>query len=134
LAWVLATLSNAALAEGGAIALPSTDHSSALSKIVLGLLLVLALIAALSWLLKRLPINKSGSGHIRLVESYPLSTRERLLLVAVGSEQILLAMGHTGIKPLHVLSQPLPEIQPADAAAFATQLAQFLPGLQRGRV
>ncbi|WP_160330605.1 flagellar biosynthetic protein FliO [Ventosimonas gracilis] len=134
LALLLATLSHAALAEGGVIALPSTNHSAALSKIVLGLLLVLLLIAALSWLLKRLPVNKSGGGHIRLIESYPLSTRERLLLVAVGREQILLAVGNSGIKRLHVLSEPLAEKQPAGGTAFSAQLAQFLPSLQRGRV
>jgi len=134
LAFTLTSLASTALAESGAIALPSTDHSGALSKILLGLLLVLALIAVLTWLLKRLPINKSSDGHIRLIESYPLNTRERLLLVTVGSEQILLAASNNGIKRLHVLREPLPETSKQEgSAAFAAQLAQFLPSLQRGR-
>jgi len=129
LAFTLSALASTAHSAVGVIPSPAID----LSKILLGLLLVLALIAALTWLLKRLPINQSGSGHIRLIESYPLSTRERLLLVAVGSEQILLAASNAGIKPLHVLREPLPETSTTSGSAFAAQLAQFLPSLQRGR-
>gem|GEM_PF-1126322 len=133
LALVLTCLASSAFAADGAIHAVSTNHSETLSKILLGLLLVLALITALTWLLKRLPINKSSGGHIRLIESYPLSTRERLLLVAVGSEQILLAASNVGIKPLHVLREPLPQTSTTSDSAFAAQLAQCLPSLQRGR-
>jgi len=95
---------------------------------------VLGLIAALSWLLKRLPRNTASSRHIRLIESYPLSPRERLLLVAIGSEHILLACSSAGIQSLHVLREPLAETAHKDVGAtFAVQLSQYLPSLQRGR-
>jgi len=130
----LTSLASTVFAADGAIHSITTHHSETLSKILLGLLLVLALIAVLTWLLKRLPRNTASSRHIRLIESYPLSPRERLLLVAIGSEHILLACSSAGIQPLHVLHEPLAETAHKDGgASFAAHLSQFLPSLQRGR-
>jgi len=134
LALACSSLASTAFAADGAIHPITTHHSETFSKILLGLLLVLALIAALTWLLKRLPRHVASGKQIRLIESYPLSPRERLLLVAIGSEYILLASSSAGIHPLHVLREPLAETAHKDGgASFAAHLSQFLPSLQRGR-
>jgi len=127
------------LAADGAIHAAAAHPAGTPGKILTGLLLVLALIGMLGWWLKRLSSQHGASArHIRLVESCPLGTRERLLLVAVGQQQLLLAAGSNGIQMLHLLPQALPETSTgtggaAFAAQFAAQLAQFLPSPQRGR-
>ena len=76
---------------------------------VFALLLVLALIVGLGWLLKRLP----GSGFrpsegLKLVTSLNVGARERLVVVEVNGQQLLLGVTAKGITTLHVLPEPLP--------------------------
>jgi len=76
---------------------------------VFALLLVLGLIIGLGWLLKRLP----GSGFrpaagLKLVASLPLGAKERVVVVEVGGQQVLLGVTTGGITALHALPEPLP--------------------------
>lgn len=76
---------------------------------VFALLLVLALIVGMGWLLKRLP----GSGFrpsegLKLVTSLNVGARERLVVVEVNGQQLLLGVTANGITTLHVLPEPLP--------------------------
>ncbi len=76
---------------------------------VLALLAVLALVIGLGWLLKRLP----GSGFrpsegLKLVTSLNVGARERLVVVEVNGQQLLLGVTANGITTLHVLPEPLP--------------------------
>lgn len=64
-----------------------------LTQLVLGLLLVVGLIFVLAWLLRR--VQRIGPGNaqvIELVGSRALGARDRLVLVQVGEEQILLGL------------------------------------------
>nr|WP_240125303.1 flagellar biosynthetic protein FliO [Thermomonas alba] len=91
------------------------------------LALVLALIFTLAWLARRIPgFSAARQGGLRVVTSLALGARERLLVVEVGSTQLLLASGPSGTRLLHTLEQPLPAPPPATtpAAPFARVLAQ----------
>lgn len=77
------------------------------------LLLVLGLIIGLGWLLKRMP----GSGFrtsegLKLVASLPLGAKERVVVVEVNGEQVLLGVTAGGISVLHTLPVPLPPTPP----------------------
>ncbi len=77
------------------------------------LLLVLGLIVGLGWLLKRMP----GSGFrtsegLKLVASLPLGAKERVVVVEVNGEQVLLGVTAGGISVLHTLPVPLPPTPP----------------------
>ena len=81
---------------------------------VFALLLVLGLIVGLGWLLKRMP----GSGFrpsagLRVVASLPLGAKERVVVVEVNNEQLLLGVTAGGINVLHTLPEPLPVPPPA---------------------
>ena len=97
---------------------------------VFALLLVLALIVGLGWLLKRLP----GSGFrpsegLKLVTSLNVGARERLVVVEVNGQQLLLGVTAGGINTLHVLPEPLPATPPPNLKHlpnFAQVLAQKL--------
>ena len=73
---------------------PATSMSSAsmgaqLSKLMLGLLLVIGLIFLLAWLLRRVQqLNPRGTQVIKLISTQALGPRERLVLVQVGGEQV----------------------------------------------
>ncbi len=104
---------------------------SQLTQLLLGLLLVIGLMFLLAWLARRLqqqlPGQKDG-GAIRLLATRPLGPRERLLLVQVGKEQILLGLTPGSIETLHVLQEPVAiELAEQQAAgAFARRLRQAL--------
>jgi len=121
---LIATLATAAAPLAKA-AMPVGQHAPAtpgLFGAVLALLLVLALIVGLGWLLKRLP----GSGFrppegMKLVASLSLGARERVVVVEVNGQQLLLGVSAGGISTLHVLPEPLP----ATPAPNLKQLPNF---------
>ncbi len=115
-----------------ATATPATPAAAApgspggqLAQMVFGLLLVVGLIFFLAWLLRRMQgAAVKGGQVIEIVGSRAIGPRDRLLLVQVGKEQILI--GHTpgSIEALHVLAEPV-EV-PASARQAAPEFAQRL--------
>ncbi len=100
-----------------------------LAQLVLGLLLVLGLIFALAWLLRRVQQAGPRQGQvIELISSRALSARDRLVLVQVGNEQILLGLTPGRITPLHVLKEPVEVASNAQPATpeFAKRLMEIL--------
>jgi len=76
---------------------------------VLALLAVLALVIGLGWLLKRLP----GSGFrpaegMKVVASLSVGAKERVVVIEVNGQQLLLGVTAGGINTLHTLPEPLP--------------------------
>lgn len=111
---------------------PATSGSVAgqLTQLVLGLLLVLGLIFFLAWLLRRVQqAGPAGKGQvIELIGSRALGPRDRLMLVQVGNEQILLGLSPGTITALHVLKEPV-EVPTASEKAtpeFAQHLLKIL--------
>ncbi|MCQ4275357.1 MULTISPECIES: flagellar biosynthetic protein FliO [Pseudomonadaceae] len=117
-----------ALAAEPSASMSGTDMGAQLSKLLLGLLLVVGLIFLLAWLLRRVQqMNPRGTQVIKLVSSQALGPRERLVLVQVGSEQVLIGLSAGRITPLHVLKEPvhLPDSEPANPE-FAQRLMELL--------
>ncbi|MCY1449978.1 flagellar biosynthetic protein FliO [compost metagenome] len=87
----------------------SSGVAGQLTQLVFGLLLVLGLIFFLAWLLRRVQqAGPAGKGQvIEIVGSRALGPRDRLMLVQVGNEQILLGLSPGSITALHVLKEPV---------------------------
>ena len=87
----------------------SSGVAGQLTQLVFGLLLVLGLIFFLAWLLRRVQqAGPAGKGQvIEIVGSRALGPRDRLMLVQVGNEQILLGLSPGNITALHVLKEPV---------------------------
>lgn len=103
--------------------------SGQLTQLVLGLLLVLGLIFFLAWLLRRVQnVAPRGQQVIEIVGTRVVGPRDRLLLVQVGNEQILI--GHTPgtLTALHVLAEPVQVPVAARQATpeFAQRLMELL--------
>ncbi len=96
-----------------------------LTQLMLGLLLVIGLIFALAWVLRRVQqATPHGGQVIELLGSRALGPRDRLVLVQVGSEQILLGLSPGRIAPLHVMQQPI-EV-PVKTRSASPEFAQRL--------
>lgn len=102
--------------------------SGQLTQLVLGLLLVIGLIFVLAWLMRRVQRIGPGNGQvIELVGSRALGPRDRLVLVQVGEEQILLGITPGRITPLHVLKTPVDAVKTEAATPeFAQRLMELL--------
>ena len=130
---LLIVLGFAPLSLWAATPAPSAAESMSgpLAQMLLGLLAVVALIFGMAWLLKKMQQqagNPAGQ-PIKLLGSRALGPRERLLLVQVGNEQLLLGLTPGQITPLHVLKEPVDDFQeqPAEAeSAFAARLLEAL--------
>ncbi|WP_417694197.1 flagellar biosynthetic protein FliO [Pseudomonas sp.] len=107
----------------------SSGIAGQLAQLVLGLLLVLGLIFFLAWLLRRVQqARPAGKGQvIDIVGSRALGPRDRLVLVQVGNEQILLGLSPGTITALHVLKEPV-QVPATDQATpeFAQRLMELL--------
>ena len=114
-----------------AVAAPEVGGGVAgqLTQLVLGLLLVLGLIFFLAWLLRRVQqAGPAGKGQvIELIGSRALGPRDRLVLVQVGNEQILLGLTPGTISALHVLKEPV-QVPGTEQATpeFAQRLMELL--------
>ncbi|TWC57796.1 flagellar protein FliO/FliZ [Pseudomonas sp. SJZ080] len=107
----------------------SSGVAGQLTQLVLGLLLVLGLIFFLAWLLRRVQqAGPAGKGQvIELIGSRALGPRDRLILVQVGNEQILLGLSPGTITALHVLKEPV-QVPATEKATpeFAQRLMELM--------
>lgn len=99
-----------------------------LLQLVLGLLLVIGLIFVLAWLMRRVQrAGPAGNQVIKLVGSRALGTRDRLVLVQVGNEQVLLGVSPGSINALHVMNEPVDVPDPQSVQPeFAKRLLEAL--------
>ena len=126
-----------ATAASAAAPAVSSGVAGQLTQLVFGLLLVLGLIFFLAWLLRRVQqAGPAGKGQvIELIGSRALGPRDRLMLVQVGNEQILLGLSPGTITALHVLKEPVQVPENAEKATpeFAQHLLKMLGKDQKDR-
>lgn len=95
--------------------------------VLLALLAVLATIAVLAWALRHLlRVGLGGEGLVQILGSTSLGARERVVLLQVGSEQILVGVAPGRVQTLHVLDEPVRLHAPGAAPGFQAQLARLL--------
>jgi flagellar protein FliO/FliZ len=99
-----------------------------LTEVVVGLLLVVCFILLAAWVVRKFNKGMIGSGrHIRVLSHLSLGIKEKVVLVQVGGQQILLGVTPSSVNKLHVFDEPV--IDPgADAPAddFAGRLRDIL--------
>ena len=97
-----------------------------LLKVLGGLFLVIALMVAALWALRRAqPGFAAGGQNFHVLATLSLGPRERLLLIQVGGQQLLLGAGPQGVRTLHVLPEPLTFSTP-EAAGFPEWLRKVM--------
>ncbi|MCP4494675.1 MAG: flagellar biosynthetic protein FliO [Gammaproteobacteria bacterium] len=118
----LPTVAVAQQASSG-IAVVEPLSTSYLIKLTGGLILVVVIIFCFAWLLKRLKITQQAqNGLLKVVAGLPLGTRERIVVLQVGEEQILLGLSPGRIEKLHTLAEPLVVDPQQSISPFAERL------------
>lgn len=113
---------------------PSVASGTQLMSVVFSLLVVLAVILALAWLLRRFGQGGfSGQGDMKIVASLSLGTRERLLVVDVQGQQLLIGVTPQQIRTLHVFDEPVIDPSQPRSADFKNKLMAIMQSRQSGR-
>ncbi|MEB6606399.1 flagellar biosynthetic protein FliO [Aeromonas sanarellii] len=112
-------LSLPALANPGTGANPPSITSWLLSS-----LMVIGLILVLGFLLKKSKLTQvMGGGQMKVVATLPLGYKEKLMVVKVGEQQLLIGVTPQQVNFLYRLETPLDESQPQ---AFSQQLGKLM--------
>jgi flagellar protein FliO/FliZ len=101
---------------------PATIPASpaGLLRVVLGLALVLALVFAAAWLMRRLrSIQGAGTDGITVLAQTSLGARERAILVQVGGQKLLLGAGPGSVRTLLVLPVDAPALSATTSVSAA---------------
>lgn len=123
--FVLATVFAAPAAQATTPAIPGP--ASVLS-VGTGLILVIGAILVTGWLYSRTQKLRGGPNDlIRVVASQPLGTRERVVLLQVADQQLLVGMTSTHVQTLHVFDEPVAS-PPEFSGGFGERLRAAIKG------
>jgi flagellar protein FliO/FliZ len=105
--------------------------AGSVAQVIVGLVLVLALIGAVAWLLKRMSTFRApGAWLIRVLAGAAVGQRERIVLVEVGETWLLVGVAPGQVTTLHSMSK-MESTLPPGAPTPATVSASFASWLSR---
>lgn len=104
------------------------DVSSSVLKVIVGLFLVVVAIFASAWFYRRFGnVSSLPTQSLRIIGGLNIGNREKIVLLQVGEEQVLVGVTASNINKLHVLEK---NIEPTEAApvgeGFAVKLNQAM--------
>ena len=101
--------------------------ASNIVSMLLSLLLIILLIFVLAWFMRRMGGNTMlGSQAMKVVAALSLGPKEKVMLVEIAGEQILLGVTATQITHIKTYDQAVVGMTKGDAADFSTKFRQFL--------
>ncbi|UGA53999.1 flagellar biosynthetic protein FliO [Vibrio sp. VB16] len=90
------------------------------------LAVVIAIIFALAWLLKKMRLPTMGNQKgLSVVRQISVGTRERIAVIKVGEEQFLVGITSQAINLISRLDKPIDDEQ-IETSQFASQFSQLL--------
>ena len=103
-----------------------------LAEVTLALLAIVALIAGLAWLMKRMRgFGPSGAGRIQVLADQTLGVKERCVLVRVGDTDILIGVAQGSVNTLHVFAPGASTEAPPAPPPSGTKVPNFKDLLMR---
>lgn len=135
--WLVASLllfsSYFSFAEEATTLTKNLEPSSHLWQIISSLALILLLIFVSAWLFKRFgKVNGLASDNMQVLANMAVGQRERVILLQVGKEQILLGVTASRISLLHELKEPIDVSKPSNKTSFKQSISQsFAARLQQ---
>jgi flagellar biosynthetic protein FliO len=126
----------AGAAAPGPAAMPAGSPTASLLQTLFALVLVLAVLGLLAWFLKRYgPRAGAGTANLRVVGSLSLGGRERLLVVEIGNQWVVVGASPGRVNALATMPKqdepadggnatPAPQAPPANS--FADWLRQTI--------
>lgn len=121
------------------VASPDASALATLPQLLTGLVLVVALILLVAWLFRRMGVPGTGSGAapMRVVQSIAVGTRERVVMIEVGDQWVMVGVAPGAVRALHHLPRsqadsvtPESISPPTTPGGFAATLQQSLERLR----
>ena len=101
----------------------SPDTLGTIVSLGLGLVAVIAVIYGCAWIIRRMNgMTGMNNNAIKVVSVMAIGTRERIALIEVGGQQILLGVTPSAIRTLHVFDEPVVDADNASSGEFARRL------------
>lgn len=98
----------------------------------LGLLVVIVVIVAMAWAIRRMGyVQTRISGALKILGSISLGQRERVVLMQVGEQQLLVGIAPGQIRTLLVLEENL-SVETLQPAIVQSGFAQKLQAMMKG--
>ncbi|OEE68167.1 flagellar biosynthetic protein FliO [Enterovibrio norvegicus FF-33] len=107
-------------------AFAATSNSQNLATTFVALLVVIGVIFGLAWVLKRMqvPSLMGAKSGLKVVSQIPLGQKERVVVLDVNGEQVLVGVTPHQITLLKTLDTPI--AAPEQGPSFSSQLNQIL--------
>lgn len=103
--------------------------STYLLKLTGGLILVVAVIFLVAWFVKKMNLTpQHHSGLIKVIAGLNVGSRERIMLLEIGEEQILVGLCPGRIEKLHTLATPLntDPVESNSSSSIQSKFSQLL--------
>jgi len=112
-----------------AVSIAAPGVTASLIKVTGGLLLVIAAIFASAWFFRRFTqFSPISNDSLKVIGGLSMGQKERLVLLQVGDEQVLIGVAPGNIQKLHILKTPieLDNLAGKSANTFSEQLGEAL--------
>ncbi|KXF81310.1 flagellar biosynthetic protein FliO [Enterovibrio coralii] len=108
-------------------AFAATPGSESLATTFVALIFVIGLIFGLAWLLKRMqvPSMMGAKSGLKVISQLPLGQKERVVVLDVNGEQVLVGVTAHQITLIKSLDNPM-TTQAPETSSFSSQLNQIL--------
>ena len=122
-------------AHAQATAEPVPELGSGLGQMLFGLAVVIAILFATLWVIKRLSVPRGGSVPLNVLGATAVGPRERVVLVELAGKVLVLGVTQSSVQTLHVLdADQLPAAAPQTPAGrdFSAWLRQSVERRKHG--
>lgn len=132
LGWMLPLHTLAETAKPSYVPPPSVVSTESTLQMMGGLILVLAVIAGITWLLKRFAlIPTTATGTLKVVAATGVGQRERVVVVEIDNTWLVLGVAPGRVNKLHAMDKPAPGTtdktqNSPPTEAFAVQLNESI--------
>ena len=128
LLFVLFSVSVAAAEKGADVTAVLPNQTAYIIQVFVGLMFVIGLVFAMAWLLKRVgPGSFSGSQQLKILTTLSLGAREKIAIVQVGKQQLLLGITPNSINTLQVFDEPVIKVEELQSnSEFASKLKSIM--------
>jgi len=104
------------------------------AQVFLGLFVVLGVIVAMAWALRRMGrLPGAASGALRVVGGLSVGQRERVVLIQAGEKQLLVGVAPGRVQTLHVLEEPI-DMSTGPAGGKTITFGERLNAAMKGRM
>lgn len=115
------------------VATSPVSYSANIMQMMMGLFFIVIMIFGVVWLMKKVGYQGyNASGLIKVKSCLPISNKEKILLIEVGEEQVLVGTAPGFIGHIKTMDKPVMDISntafstPPVASAFADKLKNII--------